>query len=40
VTRRIIDVMANENGAPRELTGRLPLDQVLELCPVALLEVR
>jgi (1->4)-alpha-D-glucan 1-alpha-D-glucosylmutase len=40
VTRRIIDVMANENGAPRELTGRLPLDQVLVACPVALLEVR
>jgi (1->4)-alpha-D-glucan 1-alpha-D-glucosylmutase len=40
VTRRIFDAMANEIGAPRELTGRLPLEQVLEACPVALLEVR
>jgi (1->4)-alpha-D-glucan 1-alpha-D-glucosylmutase len=40
VTRRIFDAMANEIGAPRELTGRLPLEQVLNACPVALLEVR
>jgi (1->4)-alpha-D-glucan 1-alpha-D-glucosylmutase len=40
IMRRTFDVMRSEIDAPRELAGRLPLEQVLTGCPVALLEVR
>ena len=39
VLRHVSDVMDSQPGG-RELTGRLPMDQVLATCPVALLEVR
>ena len=40
VLRRTFDVLEGQSGGARELTGRLPLEQVLAECPVALLEVR
>jgi (1->4)-alpha-D-glucan 1-alpha-D-glucosylmutase len=40
VLRRTFDVLESHSGGERELTGRLPLDEVLATCPVALLEVR
>jgi maltooligosyltrehalose synthase len=40
VLRRTFDAMQSEASGPRELSGRLPLDEVLATCPVALLEVR
>ena len=38
--RRTNDVMARQTGQGTEMTGRLPLSEVLATLPVALLEVR
>ena len=38
--RRSVDVLAGEEGPGKEITGRLPLDEVFATIPVALLEVR
>jgi (1->4)-alpha-D-glucan 1-alpha-D-glucosylmutase len=38
--RRIKDVLAPESGEGREMTGKLPLSDILATFPVALLEVR
>ena len=40
IGRRTKDVLASENGDGKEMTGRLPLSEILATLPVALLEVR
>ena len=40
LTRRTVDVLASDNAVGKELTGRLPVSDILATLPVALLEVR
>ncbi len=39
-TRHVIDVLAGDESVGREMTGRLPVGEILATFPVALLEVR
>ena len=40
IGRRTVDAMTNQNAVGKEMTGRLPLGDILATFPVALLEVR